>query len=100
AHAWSSVVGSWLDDAAGIRMCDNSRCNYRVSQVHTTGSNPATRARDVNGWRARSVMWRHDCILKPLAVIEEFICSIHRGAKSMTNASRVTMIGLLGFDVL
>jgi hypothetical protein len=40
AHAWSSVVGSWLDYAAGIRIRGNGRCNYHVSPVHTTGSNP------------------------------------------------------------
>jgi hypothetical protein len=37
AHAWSSVVGSWLDYAAGIRMRGSGRCNYRVSPAHTTG---------------------------------------------------------------
>jgi hypothetical protein len=37
AHAWSSVVGSWLDYAAGIRIRGNDRCNYRASPIHTTG---------------------------------------------------------------
>ena len=37
AHAWSSVVGSGLDYAAGIRMRGNGRCNHRVSPDHSTG---------------------------------------------------------------
>src|SRR6266849_6517671 len=39
AHAWSSVVGSWLDYAAGIRIRGNGRCNYRVSSIQTTAGN-------------------------------------------------------------
>jgi hypothetical protein len=37
AYTWTSVVGSWLDYAAGIRICGSGRCNYRVSPAHTTG---------------------------------------------------------------
>ena len=40
AHAWSSMVGSWMDYAAGIRIRGNGRCNYRLSPVRTTGDNP------------------------------------------------------------
>src|SRR5882724_7052679 len=37
AHAWSSVAGSWLGHAAGIRIRGSGLCNSRVSPVHTTG---------------------------------------------------------------
>jgi hypothetical protein len=37
AHAWSSMVGSWLDYAAGIRMCRDNRCNHPVAPNHSTG---------------------------------------------------------------
>src|SRR5216684_7322766 len=40
------------------------------------------------------------CIPKLLPVIQHIVRSIHRGANSMTNASRVTMIRLLAFVVL
>ena len=40
AHAWSSVGGSWLDYAAGIRIRGNGRCNYPASPLHPTGDNP------------------------------------------------------------
>ena len=38
AHAWSSVAGSWLDYAAGIRIRGNGRCNHPVAPNHSTGS--------------------------------------------------------------
>src|SRR5258708_39704320 len=37
AHAWSSVAGSWLDYAAGIRMRRDGRCNHPVAPDHSTG---------------------------------------------------------------
>ncbi len=37
AHAWSSVAGSWLDHAAGIRIGRNCRRNRRVSPAQTGG---------------------------------------------------------------
>ena len=40
AYAGPSVVGSWLDYAAGIWIGGNGRCNYRVSPVDATGGSP------------------------------------------------------------
>src|SRR5712691_4436895 len=40
------------------------------------------------------------CIPKLLPVIQHIVRSIHRGANSMTNASRVTMFRILAFAVL
>ena len=37
AHAWSSMAGSWLDYAAGIRMRCDGRCNHHVAPDHSTG---------------------------------------------------------------
>src|ERR1700686_1014775 len=37
AHAWSSVVGSWLDYAAGIWMRGSGRGNHPVAPSHSTG---------------------------------------------------------------
>jgi hypothetical protein len=31
AHAWPSVVGSWLDYAAGIRIRGSGCCHYRFA---------------------------------------------------------------------
>ena len=39
ADARSSVVGSLVDYAAGVRIRSNGRRNYLVSQVHTTRGN-------------------------------------------------------------
>ena len=36
AHAWSAVVGSWLDYAAGIRSRGNGWCNHLVAPNHST----------------------------------------------------------------
>ena len=38
AHAWSSVAGSRLDYAAGVRSRGNGRCNHPVAPNHSTGS--------------------------------------------------------------
>ncbi len=38
AHARASVVSSWLDHAAGIRIRGSGRCNYRVAPTQTTGT--------------------------------------------------------------
>ncbi len=38
AHAWASVVSSWLDYAAGIRIRGSDRCNHRVAPTHTTAA--------------------------------------------------------------
>ena len=40
AHAWSSLVGPWLDFASGIRSRRSGRRSYRVSPVQTTGDGP------------------------------------------------------------
>src|SRR5208282_4704005 len=40
------------------------------------------------------------CIRKPLPFIQDNIRSIHRGANSMTNSSRATVIRLLAFGVV
>ena len=37
AHAWSAVVSSWLDHAAGIRIRGSSCCHYRFASDHTIG---------------------------------------------------------------
>ena len=36
AHAWSSVVGSWLDHAAGIRICGSGGRDCRVAPTQTS----------------------------------------------------------------
>src|ERR1700735_3013020 len=40
ARTWASLVGSWLDYAAGIWIGGSGRCNYRVSPVQTTRGKP------------------------------------------------------------
>src|SRR5438309_10956026 len=47
AHAWSSMAGSWLDYAAGIRSRGNCLCNYRVSPVQTAVGNPMLNGLDL-----------------------------------------------------
>jgi hypothetical protein len=37
ARTWTSVVSSWLDNAAGIRMRGRGRCNSRFAPDHTIG---------------------------------------------------------------
>ena len=37
AGTWTSLVGSWLDNAARIWICNNGWRNYRIASGHTTG---------------------------------------------------------------
>jgi hypothetical protein len=37
AHTGTPLVGSWLDNAARIRICRNGRHNYRIASAQATG---------------------------------------------------------------
>ena len=55
AHTWTSVVSSWLDYAAGIRVSGSGRCNYRVVPLHATSTARTTGSTDrcpsnATGW--------------------------------------------------
>src|SRR5208282_870108 len=54
AHAWSPVVGSWLDHPARIRIRGSGRRNYRIATARTTGGNSNImpgQPDKVDGWR-------------------------------------------------
>ena len=98
ARTWASVGGaSWLGNAAGIRMRGNRCRDYRFApEPHVA------RAPMLNGVGSVKTVRpnKHYCIRKPGTVILHSIRSIHRGANSMTNARRFTMMGLLLCGVL